>query len=95
MIWLDLPSLQSIELGQSALSGQQKDTSSSLIMRNLPSLAFFTSQGNSLQNLKQLTLENIPSLRTVRLPCSFQGVQSKIVSNVSSELIDLFGKGTQ
>lgn len=29
---------------------------------------------------------DIPSLRTVRLPCSFQGVQSKIVSSIISTL---------
>ena len=34
MIWIDLPSLQSITLGSSALHGSYDDSSCSLIMRS-------------------------------------------------------------
>ena len=34
MIWIDLPSLQSITLGRGALEGSNDDSSCSLIMRS-------------------------------------------------------------
>ena len=34
MIWIDLPSLQSIQLGSMALSGKENDDSCSLTMRS-------------------------------------------------------------
>ena len=34
MIWIDLPSLQSITLGEDALEGRYNDDSCSLIMRS-------------------------------------------------------------
>ena len=34
MIWIDLPSLQSIQLGEGALNGNRDDLSCSLIMQS-------------------------------------------------------------
>ena len=72
MIWIDLPSLQSITLGKYALCGRRSDYSCSLIMRStnemirnewnvdLPNLtAIYNFEGDSFYDPGSVTLESI------------------------------------
>ena len=71
MIWIDLPSLQSIHLGWWTLRGKRDDDSSSLTMRStnemvskwwnvdLPNLSSINSNGYSFNNPRSVTMESI------------------------------------
>ena len=77
----NLPSLQSITIGVYALNGRDDNDSCSLIMRNLPILKSINSRGDSFNNARLVTLENIPNLQNVNLHDSFQIVVYPIVNN--------------
>ena len=69
--WIDLPSLQSIKLGEYALNGFNDDESCSLTMRSihsfdfqlkwidLPILSSITSEGASFYNPRSVIMESI------------------------------------
>ena len=69
--WIDLPSLQSIKLGEYALCGHNDDESCSLTMRSihsidfqlkwidLPNLLSITSEGESFHNPRSVIMESI------------------------------------
>ena len=78
MIWIDLPSLQSITLGWNALWGRHDDSSCSLTMRStnemiemisidLPNLKTIDSKWDSFQQPRSVTLESISEFWTLFL----------------------------
>ena len=81
--------MNSIKLGDGALWGRN-DSSCSLKMENLSDLISITSNGNSFQYYRSVTLSNIPYLETVNLPNSFQSVYFKSITNVTPILASLF-----
>ncbi|KAK8825254.1 hypothetical protein WA556_006541, partial [Blastocystis sp. ATCC 50177/Nand II] len=68
-VFENLPELTSIRLGIGAFQFNDNDDSSELIMRNLPKLTSLTTEGYShtFLNPRIITLEDMPSLTTVRL----------------------------
>ena len=90
---IDLPNLNSINLGGYALYGNEDDESCSLTMENLPKLTSITSGGNTTRGSficpRSVTLSNIPNLQTVKLPFPFLFVRTKSIKNVSPILSSL------
>ncbi|KAK8827597.1 hypothetical protein WA577_007144, partial [Blastocystis sp. JDR] len=65
----NLPELQSIHFGMNSFAFAAVD-SSSLIMRNLPKLKWFTvdnKYSETLQNVHRVVCENIPSLKSLTI----------------------------
>ena len=66
----NLPCLETITFGMSAVKGATK--SSSLVMRNLPALRSVQSDGNSFSMISRACLEDIPNCTLFNLPEGFK-----------------------